>query len=81
MGLDIQYYGPGKRINLLEAGEPVGSDDMEGDINGVNEPNHRQEGGNILRKSGDVFEISEPDWNDLSGTIGGGAPMTKPVGN
>ena len=42
MGLDIQYYGPGKRVNLLEAGEPVGSDDMVGDINGVNEPNHGQ---------------------------------------
>ena len=81
MGLDIQYYGPGKRVSMLEAGEPVGSDDMQGDINGVNEPNHGTEGGNLIRKSGDVIEIFENQWNDLSSEIGGGAPMTKPIGN
>ena len=79
VGRDMNYYGPGKRVSLLGIGEPVGSDDMRGDLNGTNAPNHGEDGGNILRKSGDVIEISEPEWNDLSGTIGGGAPMTKPI--
>ena len=79
VGIDLQYYGPGKRVSLLGPGEPVGSDDMKGDLNGVGIPNHGDLGGNIIRKSGDVIELSHEDWRDLSNSIGGGAPMTPPI--
>ena len=36
-------------------------------------------GGNIIRKSEDVIELSHEDWRDLSNSIGGGAPMTPPI--
>ena len=70
---DLEYWGPGKRISLLNDMEPVGCDVMG------STPNHREEGCNMLRKSSDVMEISQQDWANLDQAIGGGNVMTRPI--
>ena len=70
---DLEYWGPGKQVSLLNDMEPVGCDIMGAT------PNHREEGCNLLRKSSDVLEISRQDWANLDQAIGGGAAMTRPI--
>jgi prepilin-type N-terminal cleavage/methylation domain-containing protein len=55
---DFQYYGPAKRISQLADGDMVGSDDPENHKEGASD----EGSGNVLRKSGDVLEVSGPDW-------------------
>ena len=49
---DLDYWGPGRPVSELGDMEPVGCDAM-GEA-----PNHGGDGCNLLRKSGDVIEIS-----------------------
>jgi type II secretory pathway pseudopilin PulG len=60
---ECDYGGPARKVNLLSDGDPVGADLTE---------NHRQGSGDdgagcVLRKSGDVVELSGPDWQKLVG--------------
>lgn len=51
----IDYYGPGAPVGLLKGGDVIGCD----------APGNHPEGGNALRKSGDVLEIAPGDYNAL----------------
>ena len=66
---EIQYYGPGAKINKLAGGDPVGCDDpdnhSEGGKTGTNDAS-----GNVLRKSGDVLEMTGNDWNNIMNPSG-----------
>jgi len=61
---EVDYYGPGKSVNRLSGGDVVGCDDpenhKEGNSNGANDAS-----GNVLRKSGDVLELTGNDWNNM----------------
>ena len=67
---DLEYWGPGKRIPRLNDSEPVGSDAMGED------PNHREEGCNMLRKSADVIRVTAEEWATLEEAT---TTMTKPI--
>ena len=54
---ELHYWGPGKRALQLNDMQPLGSDAMG------ESPNH-DDGGNLLRKSGDVIEISHEMWTE-----------------
>ena len=69
---DLEYWGPGKRVTTLGDGEPVGCDAMGSD------PNHGEDGCNILTKSASVFRISAADWDDLDGAMDG-SDLTHPT--
>ena len=62
---DLDYWGPGKTISRLGDAEPVASDTMGAS------PNHQEDGCNLLRKSADVMRLSQADWADLDGVLGG----------
>ena len=49
------YLGPSRPVKTLPGGDPVGAD---------RKGNHR-EGGNILRKSGDVLELQDADFSSV----------------
>jgi hypothetical protein len=55
------YRGPVRAVRHLNDSDPVGGD----------EPGNHDagEGGNVLRKSGDVLEIREPEWSALAGLL------------
>ena len=58
---DCDYAGPSRRMNQIADGDPVGADLPE---------NHKEDAkgpgsGNVLRKSGDVLEVTGPDWAKL----------------
>ena len=59
---ECDYAGPTKRVNLLDDVDAVGADFRD---------NHKEytEGvgsGNVLRKAGDVIEVTGPDWLKLT---------------
>ncbi|MGH9024275.1 MAG: type II secretion system protein, partial [Acidimicrobiia bacterium] len=60
---DIDYFGPGISVNRLGDGDPVGCDDPQNHSGGGGAS--ADEGGNVLRKSGDVVEASGKDWSDM----------------
>ena len=59
---ECDYAGPAKRIGLLLDGDPVGADLPDNHSDGPND----EGGGNVLRKSGDVIEVTGPDWRKLT---------------
>jgi prepilin-type N-terminal cleavage/methylation domain-containing protein len=61
------YQGPTTSVNTLKDGDAVGADVK------TNHSNDMQEGGNVLRKSGDVVEypISQ-DFDNATTTVSGG---------
>jgi prepilin-type N-terminal cleavage/methylation domain-containing protein len=62
---DIDYYGPGIAVGRLAGGDPVGCDDP---INHTEGSATESSAGNVIRKSGDVMEVSGTDWqNTLNG--------------
>ena len=62
---DVDYWGPGIQVSRLKGGDPVGCDDP--DNHGAS--SSEGEGGNVLRKSGDVMELPPNDFtNMLNGT-------------
>jgi prepilin-type N-terminal cleavage/methylation domain-containing protein len=54
---DIQYYGPGVSVNRLGDGDAVGCDDPQNHSDGS-----VGQGGNVLRKSGDVMEMDDQEF-------------------
>jgi general secretion pathway protein G len=58
---DIQYYGPGASVNRLAGADPVGCDDPENHMQGTTDTGS----GNVLRKKGDVLELSGADWTNM----------------
>ena len=56
---DIDYGGPAKPVSRLADGDMVGADDKENHKEGAND----EGSGNVIRKSGDVLEITGPDWS------------------
>ena len=58
---EYDYGGPAKKVNQLGDGEPVGADLAENHMEGSSD----EGSGNVLRKSGDVLEITGPDWAKL----------------
>jgi prepilin-type N-terminal cleavage/methylation domain-containing protein len=56
---DYDYNGPAKPVSRLADGDMVGSDDRESHKEGASD----EGSGNVLRKSGDVLEVSGPDWS------------------
>jgi prepilin-type N-terminal cleavage/methylation domain-containing protein len=71
-----QYWGPGGPVGRLGGGEVVGCDDPD---------NHTTSGssggndasGNVLRKSGDVLELTGDDWNNVMNPTGNQKPPKK----
>jgi hypothetical protein len=55
------YRGPVKSVRYLSDSDPVGGDEP-----GTHDVG---EGGNVLRKSGDVLEIRETEWSALTGLL------------
>jgi len=53
---EIDYFGPGVPVQRLANADPVGCDDPR---------NHGGDGGNVLRKSGDVLEYTAVDLDTL----------------
>ena len=53
---DIDYFGPGAPVHQLAGGAPVACDDPR---------NHGGEGGNVLRKSGDVLLYTPADFDAM----------------
>ncbi|MBV8882254.1 MAG: type II secretion system protein [Planctomycetaceae bacterium] len=60
---EIDYFGPGKSVNRLSGGDPVGCDDPENHKEGNSAGNDAS--GNVLRKSGDVLELTGSDFNGV----------------
>ena len=58
---DYDYGGPAKKINTLADGDMVGADLEENHKEGSSD----EGSGNVLRKSGDVLEITGPEWMKL----------------
>jgi prepilin-type N-terminal cleavage/methylation domain-containing protein len=61
---DIQYYGPANPVGRLQGGDPVGCDDPE-NHSPPGATGAQSEGGNVLRKSGDVLELSGNDFQNM----------------
>lgn len=55
---DFEYGGPARPVNRLADGDMVGADLDENHAEGKSD----EGSGNVLRKSGDVVEITGPDW-------------------
>jgi hypothetical protein len=53
---ETHYLGPRVDVNTLSDGDPVGCDEP------FNHSPDGSEGGHVLRKSGDLMEVSGPDW-------------------
>jgi len=58
---DYDYGGPAKNVSRLADGDPVGADDKENHKEGTND----EGSGNVIRKSGDVYEVTGPEWTKL----------------
>jgi prepilin-type N-terminal cleavage/methylation domain-containing protein len=56
---DIDYWGPGNTVGRLAPGDPVGCDDP---VNHQEGGDTSSQSGNVIRKSGDVIELSSDDW-------------------
>jgi len=61
---DIQYYGPANPVGRLAGGDPVGCDDPD-NHSPPGATGAQSEGGNVLRKSGDVLELSGTDFQNM----------------
>ena len=61
---EIDYFGPGVKVNKLSGGDPVGCDDPENHLEGSNTSGN-DASGNVLRKSGDVLELTGNEWNNI----------------
>jgi prepilin-type N-terminal cleavage/methylation domain-containing protein len=61
---EIDFYGPGIRVNKLSGGDPVGCDDPENHLEG-NSTAGNDASGNVLRKSGDVLELTGNEWSNI----------------
>ena len=70
---EIDYYGPGKSVNRLSGGDPVGCDDPENHREGSSS-NTNDASGNVLRKSGDVLEMNGNEWNTVMNPSSGAGP-------
>ena len=57
-GDPIEYKGPAAAVSGIGGGEPVGCDLVDSHAEGAS----GGESGNVLRKSGDVMELSSSDW-------------------
>lgn len=66
---EIDYYGPGKSVNRLNGGDPVGCDDPDNHREG-NSTNGNDASGNVLRKSGDVLEYTGTEFNNIMNPTG-----------
>ncbi|HLY09262.1 MAG TPA: type II secretion system protein [Planctomycetota bacterium] len=66
---NIDYFGPGKSVNRLAGGDPVGCDDPENHLNGQ-QNSGTDASGNVLRKSGDVLEMTGNDFNNIINPTG-----------
>ena len=72
---EIDYYGPGRPVNKLAGGDPVGCDDPENHQEGSSTGSAGSDAtGNVLRKSGDVLEMSGNDWNQALNPPSGAGP-------
>ena len=60
-GTDIDYFGPAKPVNRLSGGDPVGCDNPESHLEGQS----TDASGNVLRKSGDVLEMTGSEWSNI----------------
>jgi prepilin-type N-terminal cleavage/methylation domain-containing protein len=65
---EIDYFGPGKSVNRLSGGDPVGCDDPENHQEGSSTGGDAS--GNVLRKSGDVLEMTGNDFNNIMNPTG-----------
>ena len=65
---EVQYYGPGKSVSKLSGGDPVGCDDPDNHTEGNSSGSDAS--GNVLRKSGDVLELTGNDWNNVMNPTG-----------
>jgi len=65
---EIQYFGPGKSVARLSGGDPVGCDDPENHKEGSNTGSDAT--GNVLRKSGDVLELTGQEFNNVMNPTG-----------
>jgi len=66
---EVDYYGPGKSVNKLAGGDVVGCDDPENHKEGSSSAAN-DASGNVLRKSGDVLELTGNDWNNIMNPTG-----------
>lgn len=66
---EIDYWGPGSSVNKLKGGDPVGCDDPENHMEGADSSGN-DASGNVLRKSGDVLELTGNDWNNVMNPTG-----------
>jgi prepilin-type N-terminal cleavage/methylation domain-containing protein len=71
---EIDYYGPGATVNKLKGGDPVGCDDP---VNHAEGTGQNDASGNVLRKSGDVLELTGNEWNGIMNPSAGTPPPTK----
>ena len=72
---EIDYWGPGKSVNKLAGGDPVGCDDPENHTQGSSSGGSGNDAsGNVLRKSGDVLEMNGNDWNQVMNPPSGAGP-------
>jgi len=61
---EIDYFGPGLKINKLAGGDPVGCDDPDNHKEGSSTAGNDATG-NVLRKSGDVLELTGNEWSNV----------------
>jgi prepilin-type N-terminal cleavage/methylation domain-containing protein len=62
---EIDYYGPGNVVSRLGDGDPVGCDADENHAALGSGGGSNDAGGNCLRKSGDVLEMTGKEWTDM----------------
>ncbi|MBI3854921.1 MAG: type II secretion system protein [Planctomycetes bacterium] len=73
---EIDYWGPGAKVNRLAGGDPVGCDDPDNHKEGSSSSS-TDASGNVLRKSGDVLELTGNDWNNVMNPSGTNAAPKK----
>jgi prepilin-type N-terminal cleavage/methylation domain-containing protein len=72
---DIDFYGPGKSVNKLAGGDPVGCDDPDNHREGSSSGGGGSDAtGNVLRKSGDVLELNGNEFNNALNPPSGAGP-------
>lgn len=56
---DIDFFGPAMQVGRLNSSDPVGCDDP------TNHSESGDEGGNVLRRGGDIVELQGSAWNEV----------------
>ena len=56
---DIDFFGPALQVGRLNSSDPVGCDDP------TNHSESGDEGGNVLRRGGDIVELQGSAWNEV----------------